>query len=72
MPVTYNGKTYYYNPETKKLCSDKNGKNPIKTMTGAHSGAGGGSGKNKGSSGSSKSGSTANVYKEYYVTKYTE
>lgn len=67
LPVKYNGKTYYYNPETKKLCSDKNGKNVIKTQTGAHPG----SSNNKNSSGNTKGGSTANIYKEYYETKYT-
>lgn len=68
LPIKYNGKTYYYNPETKKLCSDKNGKNVIKTQIGTNSG----SSNNKNSSGDTKSGSTENVYKEYYVTKYTE
>lgn len=64
-----NGKTFYYNPQTKKLCTDKEGKHPIKgsvnATTGKSSGRGGSS---RGSSGGS---SAANPipYTEYYYTK---
>lgn len=63
--IVFGDKTYYYNPKTKKVCSDKAGKNPI--VTPSQSGGG------KSPSGSPKSsggGKTAtHVYKEYYVTK---
>lgn len=74
IPVQFNGKTYYYNPTTKKTCSDKNGKNPIDTTSwsggSSNSGGGNSSGGRSNSSGNTNTGSATVVYKEYYVTKY--
>ena len=70
LPLKYNGKTYYYNPETKKLCGDKEGKTPVKPSSGAHGTGVGKSTGNGTSSGNTSSGSAVSVYKEYYVTKY--
>lgn len=68
VPIKFNNKTYYYNPETKKVCTDKNGKNPIQEM-GSVSGAGGGNTSGNLKSGTSSSNSNTYVYKEYYKTK---
>ena len=67
LPITYNGKKIYYNPDTKKFCSDKEGKTPLKHSSGANALSGGTQGSGRG--GSSSSGNSSNVYKEYYVTK---
>ena len=67
LPITYNGKKIYYNPDTKKFCSDKEGKKPLKHSSGANALSGGTQGSGRG--GNSSSGNSSNVYKEYYVTK---
>lgn len=69
IPIKYNGKTYYYNPETKKLCNDKTGKSPVKATTGNNGKNGSNRGNNSGPSSSSGGKETKWKYKEYYVVK---
>lgn len=71
--VGKNGKTFYYNPETKKLCTDKEGKNPIQgnvnAITGGPSKSGGSSsgGSSGGSSPSSESTEPVPYIEHYYI-----
>ena len=67
-----NGKIFYYNPKTKKMCTDKEGKHPIQGRVnaitgGAVSSGRGGSGSGSGSGSSYKE--RVIPYREYYYTK---